>query len=86
MSKYNEQHATIMLNALIGTETLANYNKEIRAKVIEEILNKIDEGVCELCEHASEDHTCYKWCKNNDDKADYERDTFVEWLKEQKNE
>lgn len=36
MSKYNEQHATTMLNALIGTDTLAEHDKQIRANAIDD--------------------------------------------------
>lgn len=37
MSRYNEQHATTMLNALIGTDTLADHDKQIRYEVISEL-------------------------------------------------
>lgn len=40
MSKYNEQHATTMLNALIGTDTLANHNKRLRKEIIDEFINE----------------------------------------------
>ena len=41
MSKYNEQHATTMLNALQGTETLERFKQEIRTDFITEIYKSI---------------------------------------------
>lgn len=34
--KYNEQHATTMLNALLETETLSRYSNDVRCEVIKE--------------------------------------------------
>lgn len=42
MSKYNEQHATTMLNTLIGTDTLTEHDKEIVINTIDECISKID--------------------------------------------
>lgn len=56
----------------------------VRANIIEEVLDRLDEGVCEFCEHATDNHTCYKFCKNNEDNADYEKEAFIKWLKDQK--
>jgi hypothetical protein len=39
MSKYNEQYATTMLNALQGTETLERFKQEIRAEAFDEVMN-----------------------------------------------
>lgn len=45
MSKYNEQRATTMLNALQGTDTLKQYAEQIRAderaKVLDEVLDEV---------------------------------------------
>lgn len=41
MSRYNEQHATTMLNALIGTDTLAYHDKQIRDEAIIETLESV---------------------------------------------
>lgn len=52
MSKYNEQHATTMLNALQGTETLERFKQEIRAEVIEECIKlQLDMSCVEDCIH-----------------------------------
>lgn len=45
MSGYNEQHATTMLNALQGTDTLERYKKEIISDTIEEIIKKIENEI-----------------------------------------
>lgn len=57
MSKYNEQHATTMLNALIGTDTLIRHDEEVIDKFAEYIkknfrigVNTIDEIVKEFKE------------------------------------
>ena len=55
MSKYNEQHATTMLNALIGTDTLTEHDKQIRADVIDEMLNFINVRMSHLVDLAEED-------------------------------
>ena len=44
--------------------------------------DQIDEGVCHICEHYIEDHKCIKECNENG----WERETFMKWLKEQRNE
>lgn len=42
MSRYNEQHATTMLNALQGTDTLAEYRRKIRADAIDEFIKAME--------------------------------------------
>lgn len=41
MSKYNEQHATTMLNVLQGTETLKRFKEKIRSETIAEFVEHI---------------------------------------------
>lgn len=54
--------------------------EQIRAEVIEEIYNKIDEGVCDICEHKDFENDCFRMCN-------YEVENAKKWLlqlKEQK--
>ena len=50
-----------------------------KAEAIEEILDKIDEGVCHNCEHRDVD------CIDNCNANNWEYEAFKKWLKEQKN-
>lgn len=54
--------------------------REVRKDVLSEVYNRLDEGVCDVCEHRSEDDKCFKYCKRNDDFIDYELDAFKKWL------
>ena len=46
---------------------------QIRAKVIEELYNKIDEGVCDICEHKDFESDCFKTCN-------FEVENAKKWL------
>jgi len=60
-------------------ETLEEHDKKVRARAFEEVYNRIDEGVCYLCEHRDMDNLCYKKCNEED----WEKETIMKWLKEQ---
>jgi len=45
-----------------------------------EVLEAIDAGLCDKCEHQSDG--CYKIC----DKEGYEKETLIKWLKERAEE
>ena len=49
MSGYNEQHATTMLNALQGTETLERFKQKIKVEVIYEIKKILPPIYCNNC-------------------------------------
>jgi len=51
-----------------------------RKEAFEEVYNKMDEGVCHICEYYLEDHKCIKECN----KHGWERKAIMKWLKEQK--
>lgn len=53
MSKYNEQHATTMLNALIGTETLKEHDAKVRADAIDECIEYFSKHAHEIYTHIS---------------------------------
>lgn len=38
------------------------HDRQIRAEVIDKIYNKIDEGVCDICEHKDFESDCFKTC------------------------
>lgn len=63
-------------------DELKNHDAKVRAEVIEEVYDRIDEGVCLMCEHRHEDYKCINDCNKNG----WERETIMKWLKEQKNE
>ena len=54
--------------------------REGRAEAIEEIYNKIDEGVCDICEHKDFDDKCYLNCRHEVENAK----SWLLALKEQK--
>ena len=54
-------------------ETLAEHDKRIRAEAIEELYNKIDEGVCDICEYQNFDGGCFKTCT-------FEMENAKKWL------
>lgn len=59
---------------------LAEHDKQIRAEVIDKIYNKIDEGVCDICDHKDFEADCFKTCN-------FEVENAKKWLlglKEQK--
>lgn len=41
MSRYNEQHATTMLNALQGTETLERFKQQVRADALDDLVRMV---------------------------------------------
>ena len=47
--------------------------KQIRADIIDELYNKIDEGVCDICEHKDFESDCFKTCK-------FEVENAKKWL------
>lgn len=57
MSKYNEQHAATMLNALIGTNTLKQYKKEVIEDFVKGYI--ADEESCKGCSR-NDDYCCIK--------------------------
>lgn len=57
---------------------MPEHERIIRESVIEEILEKIEEGVCHECEHSDID--CFKNCSANN----WEYEALKKWLKEQK--
>lgn len=52
---------------------LEEHDKQIRAEVIEELYNKIDEGVCDICEYQNFDGGCFKTCT-------FEMENAKKWL------
>ena len=52
---------------------LNEYDKQIRAEAIDEIYNKIDEGVCDICEHKDFEADCFKTCN-------FEVENAKKWL------
>ena len=55
-------------------------HKQGRADIIDELYNKIDEGVCDICEHKDFESDCFKTCN-------FELENAKKWLlslKEQK--
>lgn len=54
--------------------------KQGKVDAFEDVLDRLDEGVCEYCEHGSE--KCFKICAKNG----YEMEALKIWLKEQKGE
>jgi len=51
-----------------------------KAEAFEEVYNRIDEGVCEMCEHDSP--TCHEkcWCEN------WNLETLFKWLDKKRKE
>lgn len=58
------------------------HDKQIRTDMIEELYNKLDEGVCDMCEHKAFDDKCYLNCRHEVENAK----RWLLELKEQKNE
>ena len=61
-------------------EMLLDLYQQSRADIIDELYNKIDEGVCDICEHKDFESDCFKTCK-------FEVENAKKWLlslKEQK--
>ena len=54
-------------------EWFDEYDKQIRADIIDELYNKIDEGVCDICEHKDFESDCFKTCK-------FEVENAKKWL------
>lgn len=48
---------------------LVEWEKQIRADVIDELYNKLDEGVCDICEHKDFDDKCYLNCRHEVENA-----------------
>ena len=46
---------------------------DIRAEVIDELYNKIDEDVCDICEHKNFESDCFKTCN-------FEVENAKKWL------
>lgn len=80
MSRYNEQHATTMLNALQGTETLERYKQEIKADAIEKCAKVVSSmvGICQ--------YSCPIGCEwgTNESCVELWKQYLTEQLKEQK--
>lgn len=79
MSGYNEQHATTMLNALQGTETLERFKQKIRTEVIEEYKTALKSKVERECKYLSDGG-----CTTTEYLDPYYIDNVAERLKEQK--
>lgn len=58
---------------------LALYEKG-RADAFEDACDRIEEGVCHICEFYDMDAKCVNSCSSNN----RELDAFIKWLKEQK--
>ena len=61
-------------------EILLDLYQQSRADIIDELYNKIDEGVCDICGHKDFESDCFKTCK-------FEVENAKKWLlslKEQK--
>ena len=54
-------------------DKIKEHDKQIRAEVIEELYNKIDEGVCDICEHKDFESDCFKTCN-------FEVENAKKWL------
>ena len=54
-------------------ELKEEYARKIRAEVIDELYNKIDEGVCDICEHKDFESDCFKTCN-------FEVENAKKWL------
>lgn len=57
----------------------SEHDKQIRAEVIDELYNKIDEGVCDICEHKDFESDCFKTCN-------FEVENAKKWLLKLKGE
>lgn len=53
------------------------HDKKVRDNVIGDILERIDKGLCEICDHG--DDGCYKRCAQEG----WERETLLKWLEAQ---
>ena len=54
-------------------EMLIDLYQQGRADIIDELYNKIDEGVCDICEHKDFESDCFKTCK-------FEVENAKKWL------
>ena len=54
-------------------EILIDLYQQGRADIIDELYNKIDEGVCDICEHKDFESDCFKTCK-------FEVENAKKWL------
>ena len=54
-------------------EMLLDLYQQGRADIIDELYNKIDEGVCDICEHKDFERDCFKTCK-------FEVENAKKWL------
>ena len=54
-------------------EMLLDLYQQGRADIIDELYNKIDEGVCDICEHKDFESDCFKTCK-------FEVENAKKWL------
>ena len=54
-------------------EMLLGLYQQGRADIIDELYNKIDEGVCDICEHKDFESDCFKTCK-------FEVENAKKWL------
>ena len=54
-------------------DLIIEHDKKIKAEVIDELYNKIDEGVCDICEHKDFECDCFKTCK-------FEVENAKKWL------
>ena len=54
-------------------EMLLNLYQQGRADIIDELYNKIDEGVCDICEHKDFESDCFKTCN-------FEVENAKKWL------
>ena len=54
-------------------EMLLDLYQQGRTDIIDELYNKIDEGVCDICEHKDFENDCFKTCK-------FEVENAKKWL------
>ena len=54
-------------------EMLFDLYQQCRADIIDELYNKIDEGVCDICEHKDFKNDCFKTCN-------FEVENAKKWL------
>lgn len=78
------EHPSLGCGEIIARYDLSEIQKKAyeqgSQETIQKILDKIEEGVCDICEHSS---NCYPEICGQEG---FEKEAFIKWLKEQKNE